>query len=203
MDRDPGVKAFGIALREARHLRGLTQAVVAAELGVTQQLVGNWEQGSRRAQPAHATQLEDLLDLDDGTLTRHLGYLPMGSAGVVVEHTVVDALAQDPRLTDRQRNVLLDTYREFVGADANAGPTVNIAAAAERRPDGAQLLTVPQAAEALGHNRRTVERWIASGQLRAVRVGPRHPWRVPVGALQGFIDRLEDNTPRPSLRRRR
>jgi excisionase family DNA binding protein len=92
---------------------------------------------------------------------------------------------------------MLDTYRLFVGADANAGPTVNIAAAAERRPDGVQLLTVPQAAEALGHSRRTVERWIASGQLRAVRVGSRHPWRVPVGH-----PRMERPPPRRTLPRR-
>jgi excisionase family DNA binding protein len=58
-----------------------------------------------------------------------------------------------------------------------------------------RLLTVPQAAEALGHSRRTVERWIAAGQLRAVRVGPRHPWRVPTEAVEEFIRGLETNAP--------
>jgi excisionase family DNA binding protein len=58
-----------------------------------------------------------------------------------------------------------------------------------------RLLTVPQAAAELGFCRRTVERWIAAGRLRAVRIGPGHPWRVPVEAIDAFIAGLDSNEP--------
>lgn len=36
-----------------------------------------------------------------------------------------------------------------------------------------ELIGLPEAAERCGVHYRTIRRWIASGQLRAVRVGPR------------------------------
>ena len=57
------------------------------------------------------------------------------------------------------------------------------------------LLTVPQAAERLAVSRRTVERWIAAGRLRAVRPQHGSPWRVRTDDLERFVSTWDTNEP--------
>ena len=49
-----------------------------------------------------------------------------------------------------------------------------------------QLLSVRQAAEALGTTPRSVRRWIQAGKLAAVRL-PGGQWRVSTGALRDAL----------------
>lgn len=51
------------------------------------------------------------------------------------------------------------------------------------------LLTVDAVADYLAVSARTVERLVASGELRSVRIGRAR--RIPVAAVRGFRDRLE------------
>jgi excisionase family DNA binding protein len=61
--------------------------------------------------------------------------------------------------------------------------------------ESVRLLRVPEAADRLGYSRRTVERLIATGRLRAVRLHEGAPWRVPADALDALVASMETNTP--------
>ena len=67
-----------------------------------------------------------------------------------------------------------------------------------------RLFRIPEAAEHIGYERRSLERWIAQGRLRAVRVGPQAQWRIREDDLQMFIESMDTNEPtyRPVQRRR-
>lgn len=64
------------------------------------------------------------------------------------------------------------------------------------------LLTIPEAAEALGVSRATLYRLLASGRLRATRIG-RRCTRVAISELERFVaectpralDAKDDHTP--------
>ncbi len=57
-------------------------------------------------------------------------------------------------------------------------------------PEGASSasgwLTTAEVAERLRVNQRTVQRWVASGQLRATKAGPK-VWRIREQDLQAFL----------------
>lgn len=53
----------------ARHRMGLTQAQVAAEIGVTQPRISAWENRVMDLPPKRRAQLAKLLDADSETLT--------------------------------------------------------------------------------------------------------------------------------------
>lgn len=57
------------------------------------------------------------------------------------------------------------------------------------------LLTIPEAADRLAVSRRTVERHVATGRLRAVRPGPGAHWRISTDDLARFVSTWEDNQP--------
>jgi excisionase family DNA binding protein len=58
-----------------------------------------------------------------------------------------------------------------------------------------QLLTVPEVAGRLAVNRRTVERHIACGRLRAVRPVAGSPWRIREEDLEAFVATWDTNQP--------
>lgn len=64
----------------------------------------------------------------------------------------------------------------------------------------ARLYRIPEAAERLGFSVATTYRWIRAGRLRAVRMGPGSPWRIPDDAIAEFIESLEDNQPTGRVR---
>jgi excisionase family DNA binding protein len=64
-----------------------------------------------------------------------------------------------------------------------------------------KLLTIPQAADLLAVNRRTVERYVAAGRLRAVRPQPGSPWRIRIEDLERFVATWDTNEPTRRLLR--
>ena len=52
-------------LRSARIEQGLSQAVVASKLGVTQPIISHWENGNAEATPKQLAKLKKLLGVDD------------------------------------------------------------------------------------------------------------------------------------------
>ncbi len=109
---------FLAALREAREAAELTQAELAQKMGVAgQTTIQGWESGrGAKLDPERVFELEKALGLRPGTLSRHLGYLPVTTDGVA-PMSFADFLigVDEDRLTEKQRKVLLEVYNEFVG----------------------------------------------------------------------------------------
>ena len=59
---------FADRLKEARRIKGLSQAEVSRLLGVTQQAVGKWETGRSTPDPQTVARLAGLLDTTADTL---------------------------------------------------------------------------------------------------------------------------------------
>lgn len=65
----------------------------------------------RSVEPSTAFLIEQALEAGPGTLTHHLGYLPVDATPIM---TAREAIESDPRLSPRARAALLAAYREFV-----------------------------------------------------------------------------------------
>lgn len=61
-----------------RLLSGIDVAGLAAALGVGERTVRSWARAERSTSPEMVFALEDRLAVAPGTLSRHLGYLPLG-----------------------------------------------------------------------------------------------------------------------------
>lgn len=103
MDRE----GFSDALRQARERKGLHQDQLATALGLkSQSAVSGWESGKSLPQPEDVFRVESCLDLDPGTLSRHLGYVPAGELTPGVEV----AIRADDHLPPRLRDQLVAIY---------------------------------------------------------------------------------------------
>lgn len=104
--------AFAAALRRYRLASKFpTQARLAEPLGVSWHAVGTWEKGVWAPAPEKVFEVERLLALPPGTLSRHLGYLPLRSAQPGVQ-AAIDA---DPRLDEKGKQLLTEMYRALAG----------------------------------------------------------------------------------------
>ena len=57
------LKGIGQMIRDARIRKGMTQADLADNIGVSQGAVGQWEQGMTIPRPKHIVRLSTLLDI--------------------------------------------------------------------------------------------------------------------------------------------
>lgn len=104
--------AFAEAVREARGAQGLTQRALAEVVGLSQNAVARWEIGeSAPGTPASVFHLEGVLDLEPGSLSIHLGYLPVGANLCGVEL----AIRSDSDLDAPMKAALLTFYHSAVG----------------------------------------------------------------------------------------
>lgn len=108
-------KAFGEALMaalEARNLRppDLVDVVTAADRNSASNLVKNWINGKTEPSRPTVIAVEAFLDLVPGTLSRHLGWLPVGAPEVPEPEAAVIA---DTRFTGEQRRILLALMERF------------------------------------------------------------------------------------------
>lgn len=118
--------AFGAALRSARTAAGLTQEELAeamalgGERGRGQSTLAQWEQGRSAPQAHQVFELERILAVKPGSLSKLLGFLPVAAVRSVCD--VKTAIAEDPRLDDESRKILELTYRKLVsGAGTRRG----------------------------------------------------------------------------------
>lgn len=104
--------AFGQRLRAEREATEprLSQRALGMKLNpqVTGQAVAAWEDGTTVPGPSMVFLLERCLELEPGSLSRYLGYLPVGAEPPA---DVVAALRADPRLDDDRRELMVTTYR--------------------------------------------------------------------------------------------
>ena len=110
---DEQKEAFRQILKHARQQRAWSQRRLADELGVSHSTVAYWERGEGVPAGDNLARLEHILQLEPGTLTRLLGYMP--------EHTmrremsgVIEAIMTDPQLGARERELLLALYHQLI-----------------------------------------------------------------------------------------
>ena len=98
---------LGDLLRQRREELGRGQGDVAGDLGVSQQTVSRWEQGTSVPRPRRVTEIAERLGLDPAELQRLAGHLPAEplAAGRSNLRTV---LAEVRSLTDDDLVVTLD-----------------------------------------------------------------------------------------------
>lgn len=109
--RDTARKAFGAALADALAIRGVYQADLADTLGTTQGTISGWVTGKSEPEtPEKAFAVERALDLQPGTLSRHLGYVPPDLDAVM---TVEAAVLHDSLLDDQNKRGILALYKEL------------------------------------------------------------------------------------------
>ncbi len=111
-------EVFRRALQAARSDAGLSQRELAAKVGVSYSAVSQWEMGTTAPRQAKLRELERTLGLEDGDLGQHLGFLSLGAQERALV-TVADAIEKDPRLGERQRELLRTMYRELVRQHAD------------------------------------------------------------------------------------
>lgn len=75
MTTHPHRATFGAKVRELREARGWTQKDLAQRLGMSNGAIAGWEQGGTAKEPV-VVRLEDLFELEPGTLGSILGYAP-------------------------------------------------------------------------------------------------------------------------------
>ena len=113
MATDTQKAAFRRALRRAREAGGHSQMGLSLAIGVSRSAVWQWEEGRALPTEANVAMLEQTLELPPGSLSRLLGYVPADA----VERSatsVIDALENDPKLGERERELLATMYRQLV-----------------------------------------------------------------------------------------
>jgi transcriptional regulator with XRE-family HTH domain len=105
--------AFRRRLRQEREAAGQTQMGLSLKIGVSRSAVWQWEEGRSVPTEANVAALEKELRLQPGELSILLGYLPAGAAEREMI-SVIEALEADPKLGDRERELLAAMYRQLV-----------------------------------------------------------------------------------------
>jgi transcriptional regulator with XRE-family HTH domain len=103
---------FAEALQKAIADAGISQRELARRLEVSQASVSQWLHAQTAPRPGMAVRLERELGRDPGSLLIPLGYVVVDPEGRPVG--VPEAVAKDPRLGSREREILLSLYRTLV-----------------------------------------------------------------------------------------
>jgi transcriptional regulator with XRE-family HTH domain len=80
---------------------------IARALGINESNVSGWRKGQHGISVEHAIALEELLDLEPGTLTVHLGFLPPTAAQLNIL-TPEAAIGADATLDTEAKRLMLD-----------------------------------------------------------------------------------------------
>lgn len=106
-------RAFGNALADAMSVRDLTQSGLGKLIGgVSQPSISAWLSGESKPEADVVFEIERVLELPPGHLSRHLGYLPI-EAVKAPPATFEAVVMSDPLLDDPAKRGLLAMYREL------------------------------------------------------------------------------------------
>lgn len=111
MARD--IEAFRRTLRLAVERRGLSQTDLAEKLGVSQNSVSTWLLGRSVPEPERVFAIERALDVDPGSLSVHLGYVPSDAADAA-KPGFREYVAAMPELDDSAKRAILGAYEAVV-----------------------------------------------------------------------------------------
>jgi transcriptional regulator with XRE-family HTH domain len=108
------VEGLGDYLREQRGQAQMSLRQLAELADVSNPYLSQIERGLRRPSAEVLQQIAKALRISAESLYVRAGILDADESGA---RMVEDAVALDPRLTERQKTALLDIYRSFVGTD--------------------------------------------------------------------------------------
>lgn len=108
------VEELGEYLREQRRQAQMSLRQLAEQADVSNPYLSQIERGLRRPSAEVLQQIAKALRISAESLYVRAGILDLDESGA---RMVEDAIALDPRLTERQKTALLDIYRSFVGTD--------------------------------------------------------------------------------------
>jgi transcriptional regulator with XRE-family HTH domain len=110
--------SFGEYLRRQRNLANKSLRKVATQTGIPSSLLSDIESGIRKPSRAILGSLAGALRLSAETLFLQAGVIdPQGAD----ESDVVREIERDPRLSQRQAEILIDLYRTFRQLDEERG----------------------------------------------------------------------------------
>lgn len=109
---------FGDALKVL--LGDRPQQWLANELGVSQSAISQWIKAQTEPLPPRVFEIERVLGVEPGTLSRLLGYRPDDGADTL---SVEAAILADPSLTDDQKNRFLGLFRDITAPAARGART--------------------------------------------------------------------------------
>ncbi|MDE9365528.1 helix-turn-helix transcriptional regulator [Luteipulveratus sp. YIM 133132] len=111
----PAVPDLGAYLREQRQAAELSIRQLADRTGISNPYLSQIERGLKRPSADILQALAKGLRISAEQLYVRAGILEARDEEVATGFDVRVAIKADPRLTDRQRAVLLDVYASFVG----------------------------------------------------------------------------------------
>lgn len=114
LDVQKTVGTLGDYLREQRRQAQMSLRQLAEVSEVSNPYLSQIERGVRRPSAEVLQQIAKALRISAESLYVRAGILDADESGA---RMVEDAIALDPRLTERQKSALLDIYRSFVGTD--------------------------------------------------------------------------------------
>jgi transcriptional regulator with XRE-family HTH domain len=112
---------LGEFIRRQRELQELSMRHLADLVGISNPYLSQIERGLREPSEKVLDAIAQNLQLSAEALQEHGARRPDGDADGDGEPAVVAAIRADPRLTARQRQVLLDVYSAFAGRPRAAG----------------------------------------------------------------------------------
>jgi transcriptional regulator with XRE-family HTH domain len=119
----PELPDLGAFLREQRQNAKLSLRQLSELAGVSNPYLSQIERGLKRPSAEILQQLARGLEVSAETLYVRAGILDEKPAQAYEGPSVLEAIAKDPALTDRQRAVLVDIYESFARAAENSMTT--------------------------------------------------------------------------------
>jgi transcriptional regulator with XRE-family HTH domain len=101
-------------LRQSRKRQRRSQRELASVLGVSHTAVSQWEAGRSLPAPNKMPDLERALELEPGSLSRLLGYLPITSGDDKISLDVIEAVRRDVRLGQHGQELLITMYLQLL-----------------------------------------------------------------------------------------
>jgi len=115
------VHDLGDYLREQRHLAQLSLRQLSEAAGISNPYISQIERGLKKPSAEILQALAKALRISAESLYVRAGILEeRADVGQAPSAGVADAILADPRLSNRQRGVLLDVYESFVGESTDS-----------------------------------------------------------------------------------
>ena len=122
-DLQDSLHDLGSFLKEQRQNAKLSLRQLSELAGVSNPYLSQIERGLKKPSAEILQQLARGLEVSAETLYVRAGILDERPVSAYEGPSVLEAIAKDPALTDRQRAVLVDVYESFVSPGGSAAPT--------------------------------------------------------------------------------
>jgi transcriptional regulator with XRE-family HTH domain len=109
----PGIKALGDFIKSQRRLAELSQRELARLAHLSDAYLSQLERGLHEPSVRVVTGLAHALDVPTERLLKYLGHTDAGDAPRSTESVI----ATDDRLSETQKQSLIDVYRAFIAAN--------------------------------------------------------------------------------------